>query len=73
MSGCFISNAQAKPTTIRSGLTMPPIGTPVMAVSAAKPPSMPVKFINDVRSGSAITQATTRVTTTVSLGVAMFT
>ena len=24
MSGCFISSAQAKPTTISSGLTMPP-------------------------------------------------
>ena len=34
-----------------------------MACSAAKPPSMPVRFITDVRIGSAITHATTRVTT----------
>ncbi len=36
---------------------------PVMTVSATKPPSMPVKFMSVVRSGSAMTQATTRVTT----------
>ena len=36
---------------------------PVAAVSARKPPSMPAKFMSVVRIGSAMTQATTRVTT----------
>lgn len=39
------------------------MGIPVMIDSATQPPSMPVKFISVVSSGSATTHATTRVTT----------